>query len=87
MAIAAFVDAAASAKRMDRARGLSRHVDAGAGLRVRVPGAPGMLRADYAHGLRDGADAWTVGWLLDSATTPGVPPRLVPRCTTGTLLI
>ena len=47
---AAFVDAA------------GEHVDAGAGLRVKLPGAPGVLRLDAAHGLRDGAAALSIAW-------------------------
>jgi peptidase C39-like protein len=57
---AAFVDVARAA------RGLAgsdtrAHVDAGAGLRVAVPGA-GVLRMDVARGLRDGAFAFSAGW-------------------------
>jgi outer membrane translocation and assembly module TamA len=37
-------------------------VDVGLGLRIRVPGTSGTLRADVATGLRDGARAFTVGW-------------------------
>jgi hypothetical protein len=39
-------------------------VDVGAGLRIKIPGTPGVLRADFAHGLRDGANALTFGWLF-----------------------
>jgi hypothetical protein len=39
-------------------------VDAGFGLRIKIPGTPGMLRADVAHGIRDGANALTIGWLF-----------------------
>lgn len=35
--------------------------DAGAGLRISLLGA-GVLRVDVAHGLRDGATAFSVGW-------------------------
>jgi hypothetical protein len=38
------------------------HVDAGAGLRVAIPGA-GVLRTDFAIGLRDGKWAISVGWM------------------------
>jgi hypothetical protein len=38
------------------------HVDAGAGLRLAIPGA-GVLRTDVAVGLRDGKWAFSVGWL------------------------
>jgi hypothetical protein len=37
-------------------------VDLGAGLRVRMPGAPGTLRVDVARGLRDGQVAVSLGW-------------------------
>jgi hypothetical protein len=54
--IAAFVDGASASGPMQ--------IDAGLGVRLRA--APlaraGTLRIDYAHGLRDGADAVTVGW-------------------------
>ena len=39
------------------------HLDAGVGLRVRVPGE-GTLRIDYARGLDDGRQAVSVGWEL-----------------------
>jgi hypothetical protein len=39
-------------------------VDIGVGLRIKIPGTPGVLRADVAHGLRDGANALTLGWLF-----------------------
>jgi len=47
-------------------RGLSTtdtrvHVDAGAGVRVALPGL-GILRVDVGHGLRDGANAVSVGF-------------------------
>jgi hypothetical protein len=32
------------------------------GVRLRIPGAAGVLRADVAHGVRDGANAVTFGW-------------------------
>ena len=35
--------------------------DVGAGLRLAVPGS-GVFRIDFAHGLRDGRDALSVGW-------------------------
>jgi hypothetical protein len=36
--------------------------DVGFGLRLRTPGRQGILRVDVARGLRDGADALTLGW-------------------------
>ena len=37
------------------------HYDAGAGIRIALLGF-GVLRADVAHGLRDGSTAFSVGW-------------------------
>jgi hypothetical protein len=57
---AVFVDAARAAR--TRAPFDDRlHLDAGAGLRVTLPGA-GVARIDVARGFRDGAVAWSVGW-------------------------
>ena len=61
---AAFVDAAAASHRSPDSIGYPLQVDAGAGLRVRLPGIPSALRIDYARGLRDGAYAWTIGWQM-----------------------
>jgi hypothetical protein len=60
VAPAAFVDTARAS------RGLSAstdrvQVDAGAGLRLSLPGV-GVLRLDVAHGLRDGRTALSVAW-------------------------
>jgi len=57
---AVFADSANASARMKGALGYAFHVDAGAGLRVRVPG--GTLRVDYARGLRDDRDAVTIGF-------------------------
>jgi hypothetical protein len=59
-AIAVFADAA-QASRRQQAPSVTQF-DVGAGLRVKLPGASGALRVDLAHGLRDGADAVTLGW-------------------------
>jgi hypothetical protein len=37
-------------------------LDVGVGLRIRIPGTAGVLRADFAHGVRDGARALSVSW-------------------------
>lgn len=58
---ATFADAARATDRVDGAPP-SAQVDVGVGLRVRVPGAGGVVRVDVATGLRDGARAVTVGW-------------------------
>ncbi|HUR33476.1 MAG TPA: C39 family peptidase [Vicinamibacterales bacterium] len=65
VAVATFADAAAAWQRPLVSRGSPAQVDGGVGLRVRVPAVPGAMRVDYAHGLRDGADAWTVGWQIE----------------------
>ena len=64
VAAAAFVDAAAASHRSPASSGDPFQVDAGAGVRLRMPGIPSALRIDYARGLRDGAYAWTIGWQM-----------------------
>jgi hypothetical protein len=64
LAAALFVDAAGATARLSGTGGRASQIDAGGGLRVRLPGGEGTLRVDYARGLRDGADAVTVGWQL-----------------------
>lgn len=63
LGLAAFADVARASRQaaVDRA---PAQVDLGAGLRIKIPGTPGVLRADVAHGLRDGANALTFGWLF-----------------------
>ena len=57
-AAAAFVDAARTAGRFDA--GPRGDVDAGVGLRLALPGASGIIRADVATGLRHGGTRWSV---------------------------
>ena len=57
---AAFVDAA-FIHATDAAT--TRQIDAGVGVRVRIPGE-GTVRVDVARGLSDGAHALSVGWEL-----------------------
>jgi predicted double-glycine peptidase len=59
---AAFADVAAAGHRPVFATGRPSQVDAGVGVRIRVPGRSGTFRIDYARGVRDGARAWVVGW-------------------------
>ena len=59
---AAFADVACASRRQAPATGSLTQIDVGGGLRLRIPGAAGTLRVDVAHGMRDGADALTVGW-------------------------
>jgi len=65
LGLAAFVDAADVSHRLDGDTRLM-HVDAGAGMRLRLPGARnGMVRADYAVGVRDGQQRFSVGIVGD----------------------
>jgi hypothetical protein len=59
--VAGFVDAARAAFGLAPSTP-PLQVDAGVGLRLRVPGSASTLRLDYARGLRDGANAVTLGW-------------------------
>ena len=56
---AIFVDAARAGKRFQP--GDAWHADAGAGVRIAVPGT-GVLRVDVAKGLRDGKTVFSIGW-------------------------
>lgn len=49
----------------NRDHGSVLEIDAGAGLRLRLPGQPGLLRLDLAKGLLDGATSFSAGWILD----------------------
>ncbi len=51
-------------------------VDGGAGVRVSLPGIPGALRLDYAIGLTDASEAFSVGW---EASWPGRDPLSLLR--------
>lgn len=62
LGIAAFTDVA-RASRQAAPGAAPTQIDAGVGLRIKIPGTPGVLRADIAHGLHDGANALTFGWL------------------------
>lgn len=57
---AIFVDAARAARGLPSSNDRLQ-IDAGAGLRLAVPGS-GILRLDVAHGLRDGRTAFSIGW-------------------------
>jgi predicted double-glycine peptidase len=63
LGVAMFTDLARASRQAADGR-TPVYVDAGAGLRIKIPGTPGVLRADVAHGLRDGANALTFGWLF-----------------------
>ena len=66
LGVAMFVDTARASRALDSSPSLTQ-VDAGIGVRLRIPGIPRTLRIDAAHGLRDGANAITVGWTLPIA--------------------
>ena len=57
---AAFVDVARTSGR--RVAGSLTDADAGAGIRLTLPGRAGLFRLDVAHGLRDGRNALSVSW-------------------------
>jgi peptidase C39-like protein len=61
IAPAVFVDIARASRGLPGADG-RWHADAGAGLRISVPGS-GALRIDLARGLRDGGMALSAGWI------------------------
>ena len=61
--VAGFTDVARASRQLS-AGATPVQVDAGIGLRLKIPGTPGLLRADVAHGLRDGANALTLGWVF-----------------------
>jgi len=63
MGAAIFVDTARVTRRPPPApqRALA-DVDVGAGFRLALPGHHGTFRADLAHGLRDGRNAFSVSW-------------------------
>jgi hypothetical protein len=62
VAIAGFVDTARATRRLAQTVGAATQADVGVGVRVKIPGSGGTLRADVGRGLRDGATAFTVGW-------------------------
>jgi hypothetical protein len=63
---AIFVDAARVTRRpFSAAQRPLADVDVGAGFRLAFPGGQGTFRADLAHGLRDGRNAFSVSWNPD----------------------
>jgi outer membrane translocation and assembly module TamA len=65
VALAGFVDTARAWQRLDSLAPSPLYIDAGVGLRVNVPGAPGAggaIRLDIAHGLRGGGTTLSAGW-------------------------
>jgi hypothetical protein len=59
---AGFADLARASRREASQPDGPTDLDVGVGVRVRVRGTDGALRLDFARGLRDGANAVTVGW-------------------------
>ena len=65
LGVAAFADVAGASLRLQNGEAVT-HVDAGIGVRMRLPGAGnGVVRADYARGLRDGRQRVSVGIVAD----------------------
>ena len=62
LSVAAFVDAAAAWHRLRDDGPTPLHTDAGAGIRLHLPGAAGTLRADLARGLRDKGVVFSAAW-------------------------
>ncbi len=58
--LAAFVDVAGASRALPGVV-TPAQADAGVGLRIKIPGSSSVVRIDYGHGLRDGADALTFG--------------------------
>jgi hypothetical protein len=63
LGVAGFADVARASRQADGGQ-TPVQIDLGMGLRIKIPGTPGVLRADVARGLRDGAHALTIGWLF-----------------------
>jgi hypothetical protein len=64
LGLAGFLDAARAWRQvMPEPTDTPTQYDIGVGLRMRIPGVSGLLRMDMAHGLRDGANAFTVGFI------------------------
>ena len=61
--IAGFADVARASRQVVAGQA-STQLDLGTGLRLKVPGSDGVLRVDVAHGVRDGRNALTVGWMF-----------------------
>ncbi|HEY7284830.1 MAG TPA: papain-like cysteine protease family protein [Vicinamibacterales bacterium] len=62
LGFAGFVDIAQARRQMIATPQVPLQTDVGAGLRLHLPGDSRVLRVDFAHGLRDGANAISVGW-------------------------
>jgi hypothetical protein len=62
--VAVFTDIAQARRSLSPTSAPGLNIDLGSGLRVRIPGVGRTLRVDVAHGLRDGANAITVGWTM-----------------------
>lgn len=62
VAVAAFTDAARASGRAGQQRASTIFIDAGVGLRLRVPGSAGTVRIDVARGLRGGGTAVSASW-------------------------
>jgi hypothetical protein len=64
LGLALFTDIARAWHPLEPGNASRTQIDVGIGLRVRVAGEARTLRIDVAHGLRDGRNAISAGWLL-----------------------
>ena len=62
--VAAFVDVAQASRQLTPTTDGRTQADVGTGLRIRLPGDARILRVDFAHGIRDGANAFSLGWVF-----------------------
>src|SRR5262249_19856579 len=65
--LAAFADFARATDRLPGATGEPVQLDAGGGVRRRLPGSDGAFHLDVARGLRDGDMAVSLFWRQDYA--------------------
>lgn len=63
VAVAAFTDAARASGRPGRQRASTMFIDAGMGLRLRVPGSAATVRIDVARGVRGGGATVSAAWV------------------------
>jgi hypothetical protein len=63
LGLAGFLDFGESSRQMVADSSGRAQIDVGGGIRLRLPGAAHVLRVDFAHGLRDGANAFSIGWV------------------------
>lgn len=65
VSIAAFIDGARAWHRGGNLPATPLYVDAGLGLRIRLPGEHSLIRVDLAHGLNGGRFVVSAGWVTN----------------------